>query len=239
VIAISGEMNNDTGRITGSTIAARMGFNVKQIGTEKAEPSTIKAGADDHMKWIEEKYDKQMREIQKGLDAIIEEKMELDEQNNALHVDIAAKTFGQEKLTKKIDFTEKKMGSASTEEKQKLGKELQDLDNAIKQADERIKDIFEEQDEVLRKIEEIDLKIAEMNVELSGLKKEKESSTESIKKNEPIPLIKVSQKIYTGNRVTGTQANMIIKNDLGMSKFEEIDTGDPDNPKQLVHTTMN
>ncbi|MCK5100958.1 MAG: DUF342 domain-containing protein [Desulfobacteraceae bacterium] len=239
MIAISGEINNEAGRITGSTISARMGFNVKQIGTEKAEPSTIKTGADDHIKWIEEKYDKQMREIQKDLDIIIQEKIDLDDENNALHVDIASQTFAQEKITKKIDFTEKKMGEVNKEEKLKLAKELKDLDNAVKQADERIKNIFEEQDKVLSKIEERDTKIAELNVELSGLQKEKKASTEALTKTEPTPIIKVNKKIYTGTRIAGTEASMIIKNDLGMSKFEEIDTGDPENPKQITHQTMN
>ncbi|MCK5100939.1 MAG: DUF342 domain-containing protein, partial [Desulfobacteraceae bacterium] len=152
-IAISGEMNNETGRITGSIIAARMGFNVKQIGTEKAAPSVIKAGSDDHIQWIAEKYDKQISKIQQELDVTIQDKMNSDDENNALHVDIASQTFAQEKITKKIDFTEKKIGGAkNTDEKQKLVKELKELENGVKQADERIKGIFEEQDKILSKI---------------------------------------------------------------------------------------
>ena len=238
-IAISGEMNNDAGRITGSVISARMGFNVKQIGTEKAEASTIKAGADDHIKWIEEKYDRQMSKIQKELDMVINEKMELDDQNNALHVEIASKTFAQEKITKKIDFTEKKMGSVNKEEKLKLSKELKDLDNAVKQADERIKGIFEEQDKILSMIEAHEAQIAKFNVELADLQKEKEMSTKTITKTEPVPIIKVNKKIYSGTRITGTEASMIIKNDLGGSQFEEISSSDPDNPKSIIHKNLN
>jgi uncharacterized protein (DUF342 family)/ActR/RegA family two-component response regulator len=238
-IAISGEMNNEAGRITESIISARMGFNVKQIGTEKAESSTIKAGADDHIKWIEEKYDKKMEIIQKNLDFIIHEKMKMDDENNALHVDIAAKTFAQEKLTKKIDFTEKKIGETKNiEEKQKLIKELKDLENGIKQADERIKGIFEEQDAILRQIEENENQIAKLNVEFAGLQKEKELSTEALTRTAPDPTIKVNKKIYSGTRITGTQATMIIKDDLGMSKFVEIDSDNPDNPKLITHQTL-
>lgn len=32
---------------------------------------------------------------------------------------------------------------------------------------------------------------------------------------------------------------MILKQDFGASRFTEIDTGDPANPKQLVHQTLN
>ncbi len=238
-IAISGEMNNEAGRITGSIISARKGFNVKQIGTEKAEPSIIKMGADDHVKWIEERYDKQIKEIQKTLDVVINKKMELDDQNNALHVDIAAKTFAQEKMTKKIDFTEKKMGSADKEEKLQLAKELKELENAVNQADERIKEIFEDQDKILSKIEEHEAEIAQFNVDLVDIQKEKEMSTKSILETQPIPLLKVNKKIYAGTRIMGTQASMVIKNDLGMSKFEEIDSDDPDTPKLITHQSLN
>ena len=239
-IAISGEMNNEAGRITGSIIAARMGFNVKQIGTEKAESSTIKAGADDHIQWIAEKYDKQMGKIQQDLDVAISERTELDDENNALHVDIASQTFAQEKITKKIDFTEKKIGETKgNEEKQKLVKELKDFENGVKQADERIKGIFEEQDKILSKIEGYEAQIAKFNVELSNLKKEKEMSIETLTRIEPVPILKVNKKLYSGTRITGTEASMIIKNDLGMSKFEEINSDNPDNPKLITHQNLN
>ncbi len=239
MIAISGQMNNETGRITGSTISARMGFIVKQIGTEKAETSTIKAGADDHIQWIAEKYDGQMSTIQKDLDSIINEKIGLDEENNALHVDIAAKTFAQEKIIKKINFAEKKIGETENkEERQKIIKELKDLENTINEADERIKGIFKEQDKILSKIEEHGIEIAKLNVELSNLRKVKEMSLKELTESEPDPVLIVNKKICSGTKIVGTQASMVIKNDLGMSKFMEIDSDGTDNSKLITHQNL-
>jgi len=77
-----------------------------------------------------------------------------------------------------------------------------------------------------------------LNTELSGIKKEKDMSIEALSKIAPNPVLKVNKKVYSGTRIIGTQATMLIKNDLGMSKFMEINTDDPENPKLITHQTL-
>ncbi|MCK5162109.1 MAG: DUF342 domain-containing protein [Desulfobacula sp.] len=239
-IAISGGLNNEAGRITACTIAARKGMSVKQIGTEKSEYSTVKAGADDHIRWIAEKYDTKIEKKQKELDLTIAGKMEYDEAYNALHVDIANQTFAQEKITKKIDYLENKIGELKEkEEKAKIVKELKELEATVQQADKRIKAIFEEQDVVQQKSNENEKKIEELNEKIQSIQKEKDKLISRLEKEDPIPELKVNKKLYTGTRITGTQASMILKQDLGASKFTEIDSQNPDSPKQLIHQTIN
>ncbi|NOX33693.1 MAG: DUF342 domain-containing protein [Deltaproteobacteria bacterium] len=239
-IAISGHLNNETGRITASTIAARKGMSVKQIGTEKSEYSTVKAGGNDHILWIAEKYDLKIEKRQKELDLTIARKMEYDEAYNDFHVDIANQTFAQEKLTKKIDFLEKRIGEEKDkEEKIKIAKELKGIEATIQKADERIKAIFHEQDMVQQKSNECEKKIEDLNQEIMSINKEKDKIISTLEKEDPVPELKVNKKLYTGTRITGTMASMILKQDLGASKFSEIDSENPDNPKQLIHQTLN
>jgi len=239
-IAIHGALNNETGRITGCTVAARKGMSVKQIGTEKSEYSTIKAGSDDYIQWISEKYDTKIEKIQKQLDITIAEKIEHDEEFNNFHVDIANQTFSQEKITKKIDFLENKIGEVKDkEEKAKIVKELKELEITVQHADERIKAIFHEQDMVQQKSNDCENKIEGLNVDIKNIVKEKDKLMGKLEQEDPVPELKATKKLYSGTRITGTQASMIIKQDLGASKFTEIDSDDKDNPKQLVHQTIN
>ncbi|OGR25063.1 MAG: hypothetical protein A2277_21115 [Desulfobacterales bacterium RIFOXYA12_FULL_46_15] len=239
-IAVSGSLNNETGRITASTIAARRGISVKQIGTEKAEYSTIKAGADDHLRWVAEKYDSKLEKAQKELDLIFARKIEYDEAYNAMHIDISNQTFAQEKLSKKIDFLENKMGELKgKEEKEKAIKELKDIQTAIQHADERIKAIFQEQDMVMQKSAECEKKMEGLDEEIKKIKKDKDKVIGRLETDPPIAELKAFKKIYTGTRITGTKASMILKQDFGASKFTEIDSENPDNPKQLIHQTLN
>ncbi len=239
-IAISGALNNETGRITASTISARKGMTVKQIGTDKAEYSTVKAGADDHIRWISETYDRQIEDKQKELDLAVAQKMEYDEAFNAFHVDIANQTFAQEKITKKMDFLENRMGEVKEkEEKEKITKELKELEITIQQADERIKAIFQEQDQAQQQSSECEQKIADITTEIKVIEDEKQKIVGRLEREEAVAELKVTKKLYTGTRVTGSQASMILKQDMGASKFNEIDSENPDNPKQLIHQTIN
>lgn len=239
-ILISGALNNETGRITDSLIAARMGLSVKQIGTEKAESSTIKTGVDDHIRWICEKFEVKIDAFQKQLQEAIDEKRSHDEAHNSLHVDVANQTFAQEKLTKKMEFIENMIGKATgKEEKQKWATELKEIETSIEQADERIKGIFEAQDAVLNKIQSCDAKIEELSQKIFDVKKEKEGATKRLEREEAIPILKVNKKLYRGTKIMGTMASTILKDEVGMSKFMEIDSQNPDNPKQITHQTLN
>ncbi|MDM8537920.1 hypothetical protein QUF70_14280, partial [Desulfobacterales bacterium HSG17] len=170
----------------------------------------------------------------------IAQKIEYDEEFNAFHVDIANQTFSQEKITKKIDFLENKIGEVkSKEEKTQIVKELKELEVTVQKADERIKAIFQEQDMVQQKSTECENKIGELNKEIKSIESEKNKLISRFEKEDPIPELKATKKLYTGTRITGTQASMIVKDDLGASKFTEIDSDNPDNPKQLVHQTLN
>jgi len=238
-IAISGSLNNEAGRITACTIAARKGMSVKQVGTEKSEYSTLKAGADDHIKWIARQYDTKIENIQKEIDITIAQKMKLDETYNALHVDIANQTFAQEKITKKMDFLENRIGEVqSKDEKTKIVKELKELKETIQHSDTRIKALFQEQDMVQQESNTCDKRIVQFNEEIKTIQIEKDKLIQRLEKDDPVPELKVNKKLFTGTRITGTLASLILKQDLGASKFTEIDSENPDSPKQILHQTM-
>ena len=239
-IAISGALKNDTGRITASTIAARKGMSVKQIGTDKAEYSTVKAGADDHIRWIAEKFESRIEKKQKELDLTVAKKIEHDDAYNAYHVDIANQTFAQEKIAKKIDFLENKIGEVKEkEEKDKIVKELKELEITVQKADERIKALFEGQDLVMQQSNECEQKISDITSDIKVIEEEKQKIVSRLEREDPVAELKVTKRCYTGTRITGTSASMILKQDMGASKFTEIDSENPDSPKQLIHQTIN
>ena len=125
------------------------------------------------------------------------------------------------------------------EEKAKIVKELKELEITMEQFDERIKGIFQEQDMVQQKINECDTAIEQLNEGIKQIDKEKQKIVSRLEQGDPVAELKVSKKAYTGTRITGTQATMILKQDFGASKFTEIDSDNPDSPKQIVHQTMN
>jgi len=238
-ILLSGALSNETGRITDSTIAARLGMSVKQIGTEKSEISTVKVGADDHMKWIAEHFDQQTSKHIQEREKHITENSKLESTHNSLHVDVANQTFAQEKLNKKMEFIENKLDTAGQEERANLSKELKEIEESIGQADARIKEIFARQDEVAQKIEACDSHIKSANIEIEALEKEKTAVLDGLSKSAPVPVLSINKKAFRGTRIMGTQASLVLQKEMGASKFTEMDTDNPDAPKQLTHQVIN
>jgi len=62
-ILTGGDLKNDTGRITASVVAARQGLEVRQIGTEKSEPSVVRIGTNDHIDWFAKRFDSRIEEF--------------------------------------------------------------------------------------------------------------------------------------------------------------------------------
>jgi uncharacterized protein (DUF342 family) len=238
-ILISGALSNEAGRITDSHIAARMGFSIKQVGTEMADPSTIRMGVDDHISWITERFDNGINILQKELDDAVRQKDFHDQNYNDLHVDVANQTFVQEKLNQKKIFLGKTIGVAkSKEEKLNIALELNEIETSIEQADERIKAIFLEQDAIVKEMETCDKTIEGLNIRIENLQMEKQGEIQHLKKESPAPILKVNKKLFKGTKIMGTSASMVLKDDLGKSKLMEIDSDSPDSPKQIVHQTL-
>ncbi|MBU4129326.1 MAG: hypothetical protein KKF12_00745, partial [Proteobacteria bacterium] len=66
-----------------------------------------------------------------------------------------------------------------------------------------------------------------------------DGATRRLEKEDAIPMLKVNKKLYRGTKIMGTMASTILQNDVGMSKFMEIDSQNPDSPKQITHQTLN
>jgi hypothetical protein len=238
-LLISGKLDNTTGRITASSIAARLGLDVKQIGTEKAAGSVIKLGMDDHAQWIAQRYDLKLAEVKERLEQGIKEKLKITERYNALHVDIANQTFAQDKMNKKIEAIEKMMGTSDQkEEKKALAAELKELEINIEKANERIQGIFEAQDMAQKKIAAFDTDIHRFHQETKDLETEKQKVLEQIQKNDPIPMLKVGKKIFAGTRILGMGSARELNTDCGMAKFEGTGPADGDGPGRIVQHTL-
>lgn len=239
-ILISGSLNNEAGRITDSLVAARLGLSVKQVGTEKAESATIRLGTDDYIKWVAQRFDREVSGIREELDRHITEKQNLDNTYNALHVDVANQTFAQEKLNRKMEFVEKNMGRADAgEERQKAARELKEIEESITRADERIKSIFKEQDTIMQQVGACDREIGSCNDRILAAEQEKKALIDRLEKTAPVPELKVNKRIYRGTRITGPTATLVLTREMGASKFTETDTGEPDAPKQITCQVLN
>ncbi|GEM_PF-560427 len=229
-IAVSGECINENGRITSSVIAAKKGFIIGQIGTIKASASTIKAGVDDHMIRLTAVFDAEIEKQQKLIDIIEFKKKQLENKNFEMHRKISDQSFIQETMMKKISSLRQQIASLKGQRTKmiKISKEIKKTEQAAKESDETIQNIFEIQDQIMQEISKYEKEIDSAANTLEIIKLEKKAMEEIAEFDEPVPVVRVNRKIFSGTRIVGPKSSMVVKHDLGACKIMEIDSSDPD-----------
>lgn len=238
-ILTGGALKNETGRITATVAAARQGMAVRQIGTEKSEPSVIRIGTDDHINWFAGRFESRIADLKEKLDGSVKQKIKFNEDHNALHVDIANQTFAQDKINKKIEAVEKKMGDAGTsQEKKALASELKELEHNIEQANERIKAIFEQQDKARQETVRCEKDIEAFTHQIKDLETQKNNYIHRVEKDDPSPVLTVTSKIFRGTKLAGASTAKELKSDYGPSRFEVAASDDVDMPGRIEHKNL-
>ena len=116
---------------------------------------------------------------------------------------------------------------------------MKELEEAVDHADERIKAIFEKQDAAMQAVARCEEDIQDHNHRIAALEKERDTIVTRLSREDALPLLKINKKAFRGTKIMGTEASYILSKEVGPSKFSEIDTGNPDAPKQITRETIN
>lgn len=234
-ITINGECINAQGRITASTIAARKGFTLWQVGTEKSIASTIKTGVDEYNRKVLVSLDDELAKMHNDIDQIMRKKNSLEDRNFEMHKNIAEHSLVQERMQKKRDSFKKQLTALKDKKAEMLRtlKEIEEIELSIKNTDKEIKNIFKDQDKTIKAIETCEQRIKDANIQMEDLTHQKKFTLEV---TESIPVIKVRNSIYEGTKIIGPETSMVVKQKLGPCKIMEIKSSDPDDSegRQMV-----
>ncbi len=238
-IFTSGRLDNTTGRITSSNIAFRQESTVKQIGTIKSEGAKIRIGTDDHINWFCTRFDSRIETFKVSMKKIIKEKLIHTDDFNSLHADVANQTFAQDKINKKIEATEKKIGKASSpNEKKDLVKELKELEIRIQDANERIDNIFKKQDETQTDIDRCETEIKTITDQINDLEGQKKKYTDNVRNEDPTPMLVITSKAFRDTKLFGNESVKVLKDDFGASKFLIIFPKESDASERIEHLNL-
>lgn len=226
----SGEIVNSGGRITNSTLSAKMGFSINQVGTERSAASVLKPGGTDGYERLIQRIDTGILERQAEIGALTLLRTEAEKNNIVMHKDVTDLSFAQEKMEQ--DLARRKQELLTIREDH--GK-LADLLAAIKNLEaetsrmkKKIRDIFMTQDSIMEKIHGYETSILAMEQACDDLQEQKEILRSIEEANPPVPVVKVKRSLFAGTRLLGPETSMILKSNLGACTVMEIDATDPD-----------
>lgn len=240
-IVVNGELFNLKGRITQSTLIAKKGFTLWEVGTKRAIKSTLKAGLDTYARRLISFHDDEIARRHETLDQIKGAKKKHDDQNFEFHRRIVENSQDQEKIKKKEDALRSRLSSreADSPEKLEIQLEIKEIELAKENIDKEIKQIFEQQDILFKEIETCEKKINNINSELEKLSTQKLSIIEATQSSVSVPVVNIGKSICEGTIIIGTGSSMIVKHELGPCKILEIESSSPDHREEKLMVVQN
>lgn len=225
-ILLSGSCKNPTGHIISSRITAKLGIEANKIGTPASTPCKLKIGIDQHIETLKKAMDAAIEASVKTADLLRNEIKKLEDQDQALYLDISEKAHVQDRAQLEIKELKKNLPDlqkandvrklqATTDQIRKL------LDRA-KAAEKALNEIFDSQDKLANQIEQLKIKLNQAEHKNKTLVLEKQALTDFSKKDLPVPVLTVAKTIMVDTHVKGPQTSLVLKQDRSKCKIQEL-----------------
>ncbi len=236
-IVTSGKFTARGGKVQTCQVAAKMGIEAAQIGSERSKPCALVVGLDDtaHKEVARLKDSLAVTKAEKKkLERDIEE---LREASVALELRIGELVQLQDRSAREKRAIEEEMaelnGVADAAQMEQVRQAMEELDASIASAEQELTRLFDEQDGIKEqvaagrdKVDEVTKRIEELDSELEGV-------IEWIQKNPPERRIEIHGTIFAGTTIRGTFSSMMCKMNYKGVVISEGMAYDPLTQKEL------
>ncbi len=216
-VIIEGTLDMSQGRIFSSSVCAKGGAKVYNVGSERAKPSTITVGASMYI-------EKELAHIDKD----IEKRQNLLERN----------TIDKDKIDKQLADIKGKLTNYEKSSQRTLAMMQQMRDSNLTGEDSRI-ELFQ------KSLDEADSKIHELKDQKALIETQQKKNIQTIdrcseavknslkekftlkrinQKTPAKPILDIAGKIVTSSRINGRYAKLILSHDLSRARIMEMNT---------------
>lgn len=217
-ILVNGRCLVDSGKIIASTITAKKGIQVKDIGTEAAKPCELNVG-------IDFKFERDMEAAKEAL-ADLQEKAAGSEAEIAVlkgkidELDAELGAVAQEQdgcMVQKRRLEEKLKDEAIAQNPAKRGtieELIGDLAKKYDELDGQVHHIMSQDDKVRSKIADLEKEIKEGEAQSEALQEEMGVLEEAARVDPGVPVVKVSGTVYSKTLVVGLHKKIVIPENM-------------------------
>lgn len=220
-VIIEGTFEMPRGKMFSSSVCARGGVKIYNIGSEKAKPSTITVGTSMY-------FDKELASIDKN----IENRQQL----------LESKTFDKGKIETQLNEINEKMAAyeksrqrtlAMVEEIKKNSPGKTDLfQKSLDEAEQKIQDLRDQKFVIDNRMKKIDQAIERCLEAVKVSVKEKLTLKRRNKNNPAKPIVEVSGKALAGTKINGKHAKLVLSHTLSRSRIMEMNTDTPEGSRK-------
>ncbi|MCP4023776.1 MAG: DUF342 domain-containing protein [Desulfobacteraceae bacterium] len=224
-IILSGTFINTTGHIIASKIAAKLGIEAGNIGTNSSKPAKLKVGVDEHVIILKKEIDVALEENTKRIKLLKEEKEKKEEEDKASYQKITEFAHIQDRAQLEMKDLKDQLPALEKENdvagKQKISQKIEDLEKKVADAEQELNLIFSQQDSLANDIESFQNQIDILEKKNKTAKTEKKQLLDWEKKDKPVAKVNVFKKITQDTLIQGTHDSLMIREDAAHCKIVE------------------
>ncbi|MBF0467330.1 MAG: DUF342 domain-containing protein [Desulfamplus sp.] len=209
---------NIKGVIIYSRISSKMGLYARQIGMEKAPPSTIRVGTDTFAERSLKKLQQDIAEKKESEAMFIENISRLRQEIEDVEGKIVRLTAIKERYEdERMDLLSSISSMDTNQDIEKIKKMQSELDRIVKNSTETSRKLamcHESIRAIRQTIADTEQKKKENLTQIKELLKEKDTLVEWVEKNPGIPMVKVEGDIMAGTHIFGRYSEETIKSSV-------------------------
>ena len=224
-ITLEGTFEMTRGRMFSSSVCAKGGAKIYNIGSEKAESSTIMVGASIYLEKELENIDTTIERRQNLLENKTIEKNKIESELNVIIEKL--KNFDQSSQ-RTISMIEEMKNNAG----EKPDSKIDLFQKSLNEAEKKIHDLNDQKALLQAQLKKIKNDIAVYVHAVKTSVKEKFLLKRRNQANPPKPVLEVAGKVLAGTKVSGRHATIILSRNLAQSRIMEISSSSEENPKK-------
>jgi hypothetical protein len=235
-IEANGRFLINDGIIIGSTISAKMGISVMDVGTKASKASELIVGIDQQLEREVESITAEMQAIKKereDLPKLLEKLKEQSDQINTRLGDVAQEQdkcmVQHRQLEKQVDTDLPNQGDVAAEKLQQRLLELKAKQDAY---DQEVAGLMEQDDAVSQEIADSEARIGESKERLEELNSRLDAIAETRKTDRGIAAVKIGGNVYSGTKFTGPHSAPVLQENLKRLSIVETDKPDHEGAKR-------
>ncbi|MCP4747881.1 MAG: DUF342 domain-containing protein [Desulfobacteraceae bacterium] len=224
-VEVNGRCLMKEGKIIDSTVFAKKGIEVGDVGTEAATPSNLIVGVD-------QKYERQMKQNKESVAALGRQADELEEAEKKLKQeleqigeDLGESAQEQDKYMVQRRQLEEKMNLSKNQKDKKMIAQLNQILEDIKKqsalVDKKVNDLMEMEDKKEGLLAEYESKRMSNLNEIEKIKEEEQILKETFQVDPGVPVVKVFGTIFSRTTVSGYHKKITIKDEARCVKIFE------------------
>jgi hypothetical protein len=235
-IEANGRFLINDGIIIGSTISAKMGISVMDIGTEASKASELIVGIDQQLEREVESITAEIQAVKSEREELPKRLENLKKQSDRINTRLGEVAQEQDKcmvqhrqLQEKVDAGLLKQGDVAVEKLQLTIIELKAKQEAY---DEEVAGLMEQDDAVSQEIADTQASIGESKKRLEELNNRLDAIAETRKTDQGIAAVKIGGNVYSGTKFTGPHSAWMLQENLKRLSIVETDKPDHEGAKR-------